>query len=186
MKEKTGYDFVFAGNIGAAQSLDTVVKAAKILGSECRFHLVGDGSELENLKKMAEGLDNVIFHGRKPQSEMMSFYEMADALLVLLQKDPFISMTLPGKVQTYMAAGRPVIAAAEGEIPSVIARAECGFCAEPENPEAFAEVIRKFMAAEDKEQLGRNARAYYEANFTRDKFMDTLEAELRAAAGKQE
>lgn len=181
VKEKSGYDFVFAGNIGAAQSLDTVVEAAKLLDEDVRFHIVGDGSELENLKKKAEGLKNVIFYGRKPQSEMMGFYEMADALLVLLQKDEFISMTLPGKVQTYMAAGRPILAAAEGEIPEVISKAECGFCAPPEDPKAFSDIVREFMATENKNRLGKNARAYYEANFTRDRFMETLEQELQNA-----
>lgn len=182
MKEKTGFDFVFAGNIGAAQSLDTVVRAAKILKDEnIRWHIVGDGSELENLKKHAEGMENIIFYGRKPPEEMPSYYAMADAMLVTLTADPFISLTLPGKVQTYMAAGKPILAAANGEIPVVLDRAKCGWCVQAENAEAFAEVIHDAIHSDVLPEFGLNAREYYNNYFSRNKFMDKLERILLQA-----
>ena len=181
-------DFLFAGNIGAAQSLNTVLDAAAQLRGEAdlRWHIVGDGSELENLKARAEqlGLDNVIFYGRKPLSEMPAYYAKADAMLVTLTADPFIGMTLPAKVQSYMAAGKPVIAAANGEIPKVIAAADCGFCAGAEDVDGFANAVRAFLACQDKKALGCNAKAYYEANFTCEKFMERLEAEFLAQIQK--
>ena len=185
-KDKNTIDFVFAGNIGAAQSLDTLLKAAKIIDREyvfdkpIRWHIVGDGSQLENLKKMALDLqlENVIFYGRKPAEDMPEFYAMADAMLVFLTADPFISMTLPGKVQTYMAAGKPILAAANGEIPLVINAADCGYYAPAENVEKFVEVVNKFMEYPDKQKMGDNARDYYDAHFTREKFMNRLEHEL--------
>ena len=182
---KETVDLMFAGNIGAAQSLSTVLDAAKILEAytELRWHIVGDGSELENLKTQAKelGLKNVVFHGRKPAEQMPQYYAMADAMLVTLTADPFIGMTLPAKVQSYMAAGKPVLAAANGEIPNVIAAARCGFCAPAEDAAGFADAVKAFLACEDKEALERNAKAYYQANFAKEMFMAKLENALQAA-----
>ncbi len=189
--EKDSVDIVFAGNIGAAQSLDTLLRAAKLLehescgGKPLLWHIVGDGSELENLKALAKelGFNNVIFHGRKPAQDMPQYYAMADAMAVLLTADPNISRTLPGKVQTYMAAGKPIVAAANGETPRVLAEAGCGFCAPAEDSALFAEAVRSFLAEEDKVRLGRNARYFYEDNFEKSIFMDKLEKELMQYEG---
>lgn len=182
-KEDNGtLDLFFAGNIGAAQGLETVLRAAKLLeGEAIRWHIVGDGSELENLKEKAAEmkLDQVMFHGRKPLEEMPKYYAMADAMLVTLTADPFISLTLPGKVQTYMAAGKPILAAADGEIPNVICQSGCGFCARAGDAQGLADAVRAFQSCENKERLGENARAYYERSFTRDRFMDHLERVLK-------
>lgn len=182
-------NLTFAGNIGSAQSIPTILHAAKLLNDhpELRWHIVGDGSELENSKKLCAelGLTNVIFHGRRPTEEMPSYYAMADAMLVTLTADPLISMTLPGKVQTYMAAGKPIIGAARGEIPAVLKAANCGYCGKAEDAESLADAVRQFLNCEDKKQLGEKARAYYLAHFTREKFMDNLEKELLAATCKK-
>ena len=165
------------------------MQAAELLRGETalRWHIVGDGSELEHLKALAaeKQLDSVIFHGRKPPEEMPALYAMADAMLVTLTRDPFISLTLPGKVQTYMAAGKPVLAAARGEIPQVIAAAACGWCADAGDAKGLADISLKFMHSSEKKQLGENARRYYEQHFTRERFMATLEAELRRCAGQE-
>ena len=187
--EKQTIDLMFAGNIGAAQSLNTILEAADILRDEqkIRWHIIGDGSELENLKKIAANkkLDSVIFYGRKPVEEMPYYYVKADAMLVTLTADPFISLTLPGKVQTYLAVGKPIIGAAFGEIPNVIKEAQCGYCAKAGDPYGLAQAIRCFIENKNKEQLGKNARLYYEQHFTRKMFMDKLEQELLAYAGQQ-
>lgn len=180
---KETVDLVFAGNVGAAQSIPTILGAAALLQEkkELRWHIVGDGSELENARAEAEklGLESVIFHGRRPAEEMPKYYSMASAMLVTLTADPLISMTLPAKVQSYMAAGRPVIAAANGEIPQVIRDAGCGFLAPAEDSCALAEAVLSFLNCEDREALGKNARAYYETHFTKDMFLDKLEEELK-------
>ena len=90
-------------------------------------------------------------------------------------------MTLPAKVQSYMAAGKPVIAAANGEIPRVIADSGCGFCGTAEDAEGLAEAVRQFLSCDAKQQLGRNARNYYLSHFTQDMFLDTLLSELENA-----
>ena len=180
--DQKNVNLVFAGNIGTAQSIDTILKAAKHLEEvkQLWWHIVGDGSELENCKEMAAklGLSNVIFHGRKPQSEIPEYMAMADGLLLTLTADPVISMTLPGKTQTYMASGKPIIAAANGEIPRVIADSCCGFCAPAEDAEALAGAVRDFMAHPDRRSLGENGKRYYQQHFSRERFMDALEQEL--------
>ena len=184
--EHEGVHLMFAGNIGVVQSIPTILKAAKILKdrTQLHWHIVGDGSELEHCQELARELEltNVIFHGRKKQEEMPDYYAMADAMLLTLTADPVISMTLPGKTQSYMAAGKPIIAAADGEISRTIARSECGFCAPAEDEEALARAVLEFLDCPDKERLCENAVRYYQANFTRERFMNELEAELRRQA----
>ena len=170
------FDFMFAGNIGAVQSVDTIIEAASLLKEEpVRFHIIGSGSDLERLQKLGEREENVIFYGRRPLEEMPSFYEKADAMLITLQADPVLSMTLPGKVQSYMAVGKPIIGAIDGETKKVIEDAKCGYCGNAEDAEALAENIRQFIKNSDKNLMGENARAYYEQHFEQEKFMDKLE-----------
>ena len=145
-----------------------------------RFHIVGSGIELDNLQKYVEehGLTNVTFYGRRPLEEMPQFYAMADAMLLTLESDPILSMTLPGKLQSYMAAGKPVIAAIDGEAKRVIEESECGFCGKAEDAKTLAETIMRFVKCEDKESLANNARSYYEQHFEKERFIEELEKQL--------
>lgn len=173
-------DLMFAGNVGTAQSVKTVIEVAKRCNDikNLRWHIVGDGVELEKLRKMSEGL-SVIFHGRKPVDEMPKYYSMADAMLVTMQKDPVLSLTLPGKVQSYMAAGKPIIGAIDGETQKITAEAQCGLVAGAEDTSGLEKVVRQFVSMEGKEKLGSNGRIYYENNFSRKGFIDELEKELK-------
>ncbi len=178
-------DLMFAGNVGAAQNLETVIKAAAACKDiqNLRWHIVGDGKELPHCEQMAKELAApVIFHGRRPIEEMPSFYAMADAMLVTMKKDDFISYTLPGKVQSYMAAGKPIIGAIDGEAQRVINESQCGFCATAEDVDGLVECVRRFVSA-DRAQLGEASREYYDCNYTKDKFINALEQALLDAAG---
>ena len=95
-------------------------------------------------------------------------------MLVTLQKDSALSKTLPGKVQTYLAARKPIIGAIDGEAKLVIEESECGFCCEPENATALAEIVKAFITFNDKHQLSVNARKYYDANFSKSIFLQKL------------
>ncbi len=175
------FDFVFAGNIGTAQSVITIVKAAEILIDEpVRFHIVGSGIELQNLQKYADEhkLKNVTFYGRRPLEEMPEFYSMADAMLLTLKSDPVLSMTLPGKIQSYMAAGKPIIAAINGEAEKVMKESNCGFCGSAENAIELACNIRLFIKHKDVLSFVENSRAYYEKHFNKESFMCELEKAL--------
>ena len=184
--KKDTFDLMFAGNVGAAQSLDTMLKAANILqgrkvqGKPLIWHIVGDGSELEKLKKMAAELEleNVVFHGRHPAEDMPKFYAMADAMLLFLTSDENISRTLPGKVQTYMAAGKPILAAADGETPQIIERADCGYCSPAGDEQKFADAVETFINEPNKVKFCNNSKYYYEQRFSKLRFIDELEIEL--------
>lgn len=178
-KEDGKFNFMFAGNIGSIQSVETVIKTAEILKEyPVIFHIVGSGSDLERLQEIGKKMKNVVFYGRRPIEEMPEFYAKADAMLVTLAADPILSLTLPGKVQSYMAVGKPIIGAIDGEARFVIEDAKCGFCGKSENAEELAENIKKFIKADNKIEMGRNARRYYEENFEEKLFMDKLESKL--------
>lgn len=188
--EKDTIDFVFAGNVGKAQNLDVVLRAAKIIqdekiddhGKKIAFHIIGNGQALESLQNYAKEykIENVVFHGRKPPEEMPKYYAMADAMMVTMLPEPLVSLTLPAKVQSYMASGKPIIASGDGEIKNVIEEAGCGFCAKGGDERDFVEKIKEFLKSADRELLGSKARDYYIKNFSVDKAMDKLEAVLRA------
>lgn len=184
-EESEGVDLVFAGNIGEVQSVETIVRAAEKLKDEkVHFHIVGGGTDLDRLKGLAGGLDNVTFYGRRPLEEMPEFYAKADAMLVTLKSDPVLSLTLPGKVQSYMAVGKPIIGAIDGETAEVIREAGCGYCGKADDVDELVKNIRAFVASGAKRRMGMNARKFYEEFFAREKFMDKLEEELIERRGQ--
>ena len=117
---------------------------------------------------------------------MPEFYSMADAMLITLKKDPVISMTLPGKVQSYMAAGKPIVGAIDGETSWTLQRADCGACVPAEDAEALAELISQVSREPEKrKQWGDNARSYFNTYFQKDIFLDGLEKLLREAGAQK-
>lgn len=175
-------DLLFAGNIGKAQSVETIIEAANLLKSQknIKFHIVGDGISLDSCIVLSKKykLKNITFYGRKPLDEMPNYYKKADAMLITLDNDEFASLTLPGKIQTYMSAGKPIIGAINGDAADVIKEAKCGFCGKAECVDELVKNIEKFVGYKDKEKLGKNAYEYYKNNFSKDKFIDTLLKEL--------
>lgn len=178
---------VFAGNIGKVQSVEVLIEAAALLKDEpVHWHIVGDGSNYEACQALAASLnldEKVTFYGRKPLSDMPQYYGMADAMLVSMKNDLSVNDTLPGKVQSYMAAGKPILGSIAGETPYVLSKAECGLCAPPDDPEAFAQVVRQFLSMKDTASMGERGKAYYRQHFTKQRHMDKLEAMLREMAG---
>ena len=176
-----GINFVFAGNIGQMQSVQTIIRAATLIKGHkgIKIHIVGDGRDLVNCKNLAIELkaDNVIFYGRRPLEEMPKFYAMADAMLVTLAKDELVSKTLPGKVQSYMAAGKPIIAAIDGEGAEIIQEADCGFVCEAENYHKLAELLISFLCV-DKNRLSTNSLDFYKNRFSKDVFYHRLDEVL--------
>lgn len=179
--EHNGFiNLVFAGNIGEVQDVETIIRAAEILKSkkDLLFHIVGGGTDLARLKNMVaqKELNNVAFYGRRPIEEMPKFYAMADAMLVTLANDPLLSMTLPGKVQSYMAAGKPIIGAIDGETSFIIEDSMSGYVSASGDAKALADNITEFckLNSFDKTLLGDNARKYYDDKFTKSKFVAKL------------
>ena len=175
-------DLMFAGNIGKVQNVEVILKAAKMLkDKKVRFHIVGDGTDVDRLKviKDKHNLNNVIFHGRQPLEKMPEYYSIADAMIVTMEDDPILSLTLPGKVQTYMAAGKPIIGSINGETAKVIKAAHCGYCGQANDVTALADCINHFLIMNDKTKLSHSSREFYESHFTREIFMNTLEKEMK-------
>ena len=174
-------DLMFAGNIGKVQNVEIILKAAdKLRDQKIRFHIVGDGTDLERLQKMSSDmkLDNVVFHGRQPLESMPKYYSMADAMLVTMEDDPVLNLTLPGKVQTYMAAGKPIIGSINGEAAKVIAESGCGYCCKAEDVGSLVEAISQLASGNKIGQLAKASRVYYDKHFIKDRFIKTLENEL--------
>ena len=179
-------NLTFAGNVGAAQDVGAVLGAAELTrDAPVVYHVVGGGTELDRLKKLAsdKGLENVVFHGRRPLSEMPEFYKKSDAMLVTMKDDPALNMILPGKVQSYMAAGKPVIGAINGETARVISQSGCGLVSPAGDSRALARNVMIFSEniREAADSMGRAAREYYEKHFDKRIFMKKLTDELEAA-----
>lgn len=177
-------DFMFAGNLGAGQNLQTIVEAAKLLGPrpDYKVHFVGDGSQRLNLEKQvaAYGLgNNFIFYGNQDRKNMPTFYKKADVLLISLRGNNAVGNTLPGKLQTYMTVGKPIIGAINGAANSIIREARCGQCVSAGDyvglSKKMLHVIENFSLYEE---CGINARQYFLKNFTLEKYMSGLIKEL--------
>lgn len=162
------FRIVFAGNMGKAQALASVIATAGLLAQsrpDICFVFVGSGLELESLKnEVAERrLDNVVFVPRVPMHEVGTLLAAADALLVHLKDDPLFSITIPSKTQAYLAIGRPILMAVPGDAAALVERAECGVSAEPENPESLAAAVVKLadLPPAERAAMGTRGRDYY-------------------------
>ena len=173
-------DFMFMGNLGIAQDLISVLKAVvKIKDIQgFQIHFVGDGSCLKKMKIFVEEhglLDKVRFYGRRPVKEMDKFYEIADACLVSLNADNLTGLTLPSKVQGYMAAGKPIIGMINGSAKDVIEESRCGICVPAGDINGFAAAMKDFIISNEKySSCGENGRNFFINNFKKEIFIDKL------------
>lgn len=172
---------LFAGNVGDAQDFPAILDAAERLKhrNDIRWLIVGDGRRSIWLSEQvqARGLgDRVFLLGRFPVERMPAFYAYADALLVSLKKDPTFSMTIPGKVQSYLAAGRPVIGMLDGEGADVIKRAGAGLVSPAGDGAALAQSIKQFAetSPEERRLMGEHGQAFAKAEFDRNTLVTRL------------
>jgi len=182
------FNVLFAGNVGEAQDLPAVLDAAELLNHNAaiRWLIVGDGRKSGWLLEEVErrGLQgNVLLLGRFPVERMPSFYVHADALLVSLRKDPVFSMTIPGKVQSYLMAGVPLLGMLDGEGAKVITEANAGLVCAAGDAGGLAAVVLEMaaMSADQRRQFGLNGRAYAQQEFGRDLLIDRLEVLMSEA-----
>lgn len=161
----------FAGNLGTAQALETLVQAAVHLRDDphIRLVLVGSGSRLPWLQaqKQAHGLDNLILPGRFPMEAMPPIFERSSALLVSLNAEPIFAQTIPSKIQAYLAAGRPIIAALDGEGARVVCEAKAGLASPAGQVLPLVANIRSMFAlnAEARAAMGGSGQAYFTEHF---------------------
>jgi glycosyltransferase involved in cell wall biosynthesis len=183
----SGFKLMFAGNIGESQSFETLLDTALILKKEnikVHFLILGDGRMKELVNKKINDFDlKDIFHllGSYPSSDMPKYFSCADALIVSLKKKPIFGHTIPSKIQSYLACGKPILTSLDGEGSRIIEEAKAGFTSPSEDPVAFADIIKKFinLNKEDQKLLGKNARLYFNKEFERDMLVDKLEVLLK-------
>ena len=182
------FNVMFAGNVGEAQDMPAVLDAADSARDleQLRWLVVGDGRAMEQLNSeiIRRGLtDRVILLGRHPVQRMPAFFAGADALLVSLKADPVWSTTIPGKVQSYLAAGLPVLGMLDGEGARIIEHFGGGLVSPSGDGAALAANVRRLvaMSASQRAALGRAGRAGAQENFARDRLFSSLEAWMAEA-----
>ncbi len=183
VQKYTGFKVLFAGNIGEAQDFPAILLAIKILKKEqlnFKVFIVGDGRALSGVKQEVKRLnieEHVVLLGRQPLDLMPNFYIAADALLVTLKESPVFSLTIPGKLQSYMAAGKPILTMLTGEGSRVVREAGCGYVAKSGDARSLANNIKKMssLSCEELALLGKKAKEYSNLEFNRTKLISQLE-----------
>ncbi|MBS1528377.1 MAG: glycosyltransferase family 4 protein [Bacteroidetes bacterium] len=178
----SGQNIVFAGNIGESQAFDTLLAAARLVKAKNKsicWTIIGDGRMKDYVsgKVVEYGLqDTFKLIGAFPSTEMPYFFAYADALILSLKKDFIISLTIPSKLQSYMACGKPVIGCLDGEGARIITQSDGGLVAAGEDEQQLSEQVLHFFELNENERavLGQNALAFYEKEFERERLLSQL------------
>lgn len=180
------FNIIFAGNIGNAQGLDILPKVAcllkkKNLTRKIRFNIVGDGRykkdliELINISNVAEMFN---FVSRQPATRIPELLASNDVAFQCLTDSPLFAMTIPAKLQSYMACGIPVIASANGETSRILNEAEAGLCSPAGDAHKLTDIIIEIMnkSPEKLKVMGINARKYYNKNFNKQDLLNEMDS----------
>lgn len=178
------FNIIFAGNIGTAQGLEILPKAAAILKSRTdrliRFNIVGEGRYKNELIKIVNSMElsNMFnFVPKQPAKRIPEFLAVCDAAFLSLADNPLFEMTIPAKLQSYMACGIPSIVSAAGETEKIINESSSGLCGKPGNVNDLAENIIKLsnLSSNDLKVFGNNARTYYNQHFNKINLLDRMD-----------
>lgn len=190
----SGFRIMFAGNIGAAQDFETILSAAAKLQQykDINWIILGDGRARNWVEDQVEkrGLaDCVYLLGRCPMETMPLYFSLADVMLVTLKREPIFALTIPAKIQSYMACGRPIIAALDGEGARQIRESGTGITCPAEDVDGLVAATQKLylMPKSERDAMGRRGMKYCEANFEREMLIGKLEGwinELCLSSGR--
>ena len=182
LRKKNDFVILFAGNVGKAQGFDAVIEAARITENQeknIKWVIIGKGRDWSRIKKKIENLklSSVEMLGQFPIERMREFYAAADAMLICLKSDPLFSLTIPGKLQTYLMSRKPILGMIDGEAKNLIDRAEAGLSTTAENHIGLANNALKManLSKFERDKMGQNGRNYCIKNFNRKKVIDSLE-----------
>ena len=176
-----GFNLVFAGNIGVAQSFDTVIDAfEKLKQHNINLLVLGDGRDKSRIQKLIEqkGIsDKFYFLGTHPPEKMPHYFSCADALFISLKKADIFSYTIPGKLQSYLACGKPIIGAIDGIGKKIIEESKSGLCSNAENSDELSKILIRISTSPKVEldNFSKNALYYFKNNFAKDKLLLDLE-----------
>lgn len=167
------FRILFAGNMGKAQALDTVLQAAELLqqqGSRVCWVMLGGGVEVERLKAETarRQLTNVVYLPAVPMAQVGTYLQASDALLVHLRKDPLFEITIPSKTQAYMAVGKPLLMAVDGDAADLVKQSGGGVVAESENPHALAQAAEALAntSTDVLAAMGQQAKTHYQQHLS--------------------
>ena len=174
-----------ASNIGKVQNLENVIRgfalAAKF-NDRIKLNIIGDGSNLEDLKNIVkeEDIANVHFWGRRPLKEMPKWFEGSDVLIISLIDEPIFSLTIPAKFQAYLASGKPIYCVMNGEVADLIINNKIGFVAHPNNIDDIKAGFEKFLNTPEKElkSFGINMKSLLSNEFDRNKIIQQMTEEI--------
>jgi glycosyltransferase involved in cell wall biosynthesis len=173
-------NFTFAGNVGKVQNLENIVDAFSLLSSEyqqkSQFNIIGDGSNLENIKKVANNNPHIIFYGRQDSKDMAKFYKASDFLIISLIDNPIFSVTVPCKMQTYIAAKKPILAIINGDVADIVNDNSLGVSVDPSNLSLIKEAFEKCidMPENEKSKFIINNAKLLETTFNKDFIISEL------------
>ncbi|MBO4926383.1 MAG: glycosyltransferase family 4 protein [Clostridia bacterium] len=184
-------NLVFAGNIGYAQGLALLPRAAGKLKEEniaVRFQVIGDGRYKAELMQTVKSLgveEYFNFIDRKPAEQIPAYLAAADALLITLSRSEVFSITIPAKTQSCLACGRPILVSADGEVQDIVKSANAGLASASEDVDGFVQNIKALIAMpkEERERLGRNALAYSQEHFNKETLLDRMDEIMEKEIG---
>ena len=176
--------FTFAGNIGKVQNLENIINAFRLLSDEyqkrAQLNIIGDGSNLANLKKLSNNNPNIIFHGKQMRENMAKFYKASDFLIVSLIDEPIFSVTVPAKTQTYIAAKKPILAIINGDVADIVNDNNLGISVDPSNVGLIKEAFEKCIDApeNEKSEFTINNTKLLETTFNKDNIINRMTSQL--------
>ena len=176
--------FTFAGNIGKVQNLENIINAFRLLSDEyqkkTQLNIIGDGSNLANLKKLSNNNPNIIFHGKQKREDMAKFYKASDFLIVSLIDEPIFSVTIPAKTQTYIAARKPILAIINGDVADIVNDNNLGISVDPSNVGLIKEAFEKCIDApeNEKSEFTINNTKLLETTFNKDNIINRMTSQL--------
>ena len=178
-----GFNLMFAGNIGNAQDFESIIKAAELTKKyPINWLIVGDGRKYNWLvnEKTKLGLSNVALLGRHPLESMPFFFKKADAMLVSLKDEPIFKLTVPAKIQAYMASNKAILAMINGEANQLILESNCGFTCQAGDFKTLANnaIAMSKLSLKERKVLEYNAGQFYANNFTKKILLSKLENQL--------
>lgn len=189
--DQSKFKILFAGNVGEAQDFPAILDAAYRLRGDprLRWYILGDGRALNDVEAAIARLgltERVILLGRHPLERMPEFFRAADALLVSLKDEPVFALTIPGKVQSYLAAGIPILAMINGEGRRVVEEAKAGLTCAAGDSVGLADAVRTIvgMSPDERHAMGESGKAYCSTHFDRSRLLDSLEIWLAEAASE--
>ncbi|MEC5156983.1 glycosyltransferase family 4 protein [Chryseobacterium sp. MP_3.2] len=178
-----GFIITFAGNFGEAQSLNTLLEAARIIKesnlTDIKWVFLGDGRQKDKIEKFIcdNHLEETVYLlGSFPAVVMPDYFACSDVLVASLKKDKIFALTIPSKIQSYLACKKPILVSMDGEGASIINVSGAGFSSAAENAEDLAENVRKIynLSKEDRLLMGEKALNYFQSEFERETLLNNL------------